>query len=402
MKKTLAADVVAGLSVALVLIPQSLAYADLAGMPAWHGLYAAATAPILAAPFASSRYLQTGPTAMMALLTAGGLSTLAVAGSSQYVALAAMLALVVGVTRLAIGLARQGAVASVLSEPVVRGFTLGAALLIAGSQLPAALGLRAEGATVVERALFAVGHPDRWVAGALLLTVLTIALMHGGKRIHPLFPGVLVAAALGLGGGAAGILVGPLLGDVPAGLPGLRLVLPWDQLPLLIVPGLVIALVGFAEPTAIARTFAEEDGEPWDANREFVSQGVANLAAGLFAGFPVGGSFSRSSLGRVAGARTRWAGAVTGVAVLLFLPFAGLLGHLPRAILGATVLGAVLPLLDPRPLLAMWAERRSEALVGWATLLATLISAPHIEYGVIGGIALSLIQRRWAAARNHR
>ncbi len=394
MKKHLAADVVAGLSVALVLIPQSLAYADLAGMPPWHGLYAAATAPILAAPFASSRYLQTGPTAMMALLTAGGLSTLAISGSSQYVALAAMLALVVGVARVIVGVLRAGAVAQVLSEPVVRGFTLGAAVLIGASQLPAALGLRAQGATVLHRAFWTVSHPASWVGGAILLSVLTIALMYGGKRIHALFPGVLVAAAMGLIGGAAGISVGPLLGDVPAGLPGLQLVLPWDQLPLLIVPGLVIALVGFAEPTAIARTFADEDGESWNANREFVSQGVANLASGLFAGFPVGGSFSRSSLGRVAGDRTRWAGAVTGLAVLLFLPFAGLLAPLPRAILGATVLGAVLKLLDPRPVLAMWAERRGEALVAWATLIATLISAPHIEYGVIAGIVLSLIQRQ--------
>ena len=390
-RRGFAADLVAGVTVALVLIPQALAYADLAGMPAWHGLYVAATAPIIAAPFVSSRYLQTGPVALTALLTAGALGGMAGTGTAEYVGLASLLALVVGVVRLGVGLLRLGAVAWLMSRPVLQGFTLGAALLISGSQLPAALGVRAQGDKVLERAAWTLLHPGAWVPGAAALTVLTIALMFGSKRIHALFPGVLVAAAVGLAAGAGGMAVGPLLGDVPTGLPPLTLGLPWASLSALIVPGVVIAIVGFAEPAAIARTFAAADRERWDPNREFVSQGAANLAAGLFSGFPVGGSFSRSGLARLAGAHSRWAGAIAGATVLACLPFAGQLAPLPRAILGATVLGAVLKLLDPRPLLQYWKRSRPQALTAWGTLLATLASAPHVEYGVIVGVSLSVV-----------
>jgi sulfate permease, SulP family len=391
----LGADVIAGLSVALVLVPQALAYAELAGMPAWHGLYAAATAPILAAPFVSSRYLQTGPVALTALLTFGALGGLAATGSAEYVGLAAVLALVVGLTRLTIGALRLGAVAWLMSKPVLQGFTLGAAILISGSQLAAAVGASPPPGRVLERAGWTVMNPGEWTLGAVVLTVVTITLMFQGKRLHALFPGVLVAAAIGLAAGALGQPVGPLLGEVPTGLPPLTLDLPWASLSTLLVPGMVIALVGFAEPAAIARTFAALDRERWDPNREFISQGVANVVSGVFSGFPVGGSFSRSGLARLAGARSRWAGAIGGLAVLGFLPFANLLAPLPRAILGATVLGAVLKLLDPRPLIAHWKQSRPQALTAWGTLFATLAAAPHVEYGVLAGIGLSAVLHIW-------
>lgn len=396
------ADGIAGVSVALVLIPQSMAYAELAGMPPWHGLYAAAAAPVLAAPFVSSRYLQTGPVALTCLLTAGALAGMAPAGSTEYVGLAAVLALVVAVVRLLIGLVRWGGVAWLMSEPVLRGFTLGAAFLIFCSQLPAALGVSAGvGGTVVSRAGSAVAAPGTWVGGAVALSVVTVVLMRGGKRIHALFPGVLVAAALGLGASVAGLPIGATIGDVPSGLPPLKLDLPWSSLGALLVPGVVIALVGFGEAASISRTFAADDRERWDPDREFISQGVANLAAGLWSGFPVGGSFSRSSLARLAGARTRWAGAVTGVVVLAALPVAGLLSPLPRAILGATVVGAVLGLLDPRPLLSIWRTSRPQAAIGVATLVATVAFAPHVEYGVVVGVGLSVVVHLWRETTVH-
>jgi len=393
-----AADAVAGVSVALVLIPQSMAYAELAGMPPWHGLYAAAAAPILAAPFVSSRYLQTGPVALTCLLTAGALAGSAVPGSSEYVGLAAVLALVVGLARLVIGVMRWGGVAWLMSQPVLRGFTVGAALLIVGSQLPSALGARPDGPTVLARAAAALSSPSGWTWGAVGLSVATIALMRAGPRLHRLFPGVLVAAALGIGASVAGLPVGPTVGDVPSGLPPLSLDLPWRSLPSLLVSGIVIALVGFAEASSISRTFAAEDRERWDPNREFVSQGVANVAAGFFAGFPVGGSFSRSSLGRLAGARTRWSGAVTGVVVLAALPVAFLLAPLPKAVLGATVIGAVAKLLDPRPVLEIWSKSRPQALIALTTLGTTLAFAPHVEYGVLAGIVLALVVHVWREA----
>ncbi len=393
--QSLAADVVAGGSVALVLIPQGMAYADLAGMPPVHGLYAASIAPILAAPFVSSRYLQTGPVALTCLLTLGALSTFAAPYSADYVALAALLALVVGVARVLIGTLRLGAVAWLMSQPVLRGFTLAAALLIAGTQLAAALGAPAGEGGVVRRALGVLASPGSWTGGAVALSAVTIALMRFGKKVHALFPGVLVAAGLGLGASVAGLSVGPAIGDIPGRLPPFSLDLPWSSLPSLLVPGVVIAFVGFAEAAAIARTFASEDRESWEPNREFVSQGVANVAAGLFSGFPVGGSFSRSSLGRVAGARTWLAGAVTGAVVLVVLPVASLLAALPRAILGATVLGAVLKLLNPRPMLALWRRSKPQGALGVVTFVATLATAPHVEYGVLIGIAMSVALHLW-------
>ncbi|MCO4768991.1 MAG: SulP family inorganic anion transporter [Deltaproteobacteria bacterium] len=394
-KGTLFADVVAGMSVALVSVPQALAYADLAGMPPVHGLYVAAMAPILAAPFVSSRYLQTGPTALTCLLTVGALATIATPYSDDYVGLAALLALLVGLARLLVGLLRMGAVAWIMSQPVLRGFTLAAALLIAGSQLPAALGAPATGQGVLARAGSVLMAPGSWTLGAVLLTVLTVALMRGGKYIHALFPGVLVAAVVGLGASMGGLPVGDAIGEIPRGLPPLNFSLPWASLPSLIVPGLVIALVGFAEPAAVARTFAAGNRERWNPDREFLSQGVANLVAGAFSGFPVGGSFSRSALAKVAGAKTWKAGAITGLFVLAVLPFAGGLAQLPRAILGATVLGAVIKLLDPRPMFAMWSQSKLQSSLAWATFAATLLTAPHVEYGVLIGIAVSLTVHLW-------
>lgn len=392
---TMVPDIVAGVSVALVLIPQSVAYADLAGMPPVHGLYAAATAPLLAAPFVSSRYLQTGPVALTCLLTFGALATVAAPYSPEYVGLAAMLALIVGVVRLLIGVLKLGAVAWLMSQPVLRGFTLAAALLIAGSQLPAALGATATGGHVLARAASVLTNPADWTLGAVLLTVVTLALMRGGKHIHALFPGVLVATAIGLGASLGGLPVGPEIGDIPGRLPPLNLDLPWPSLLSLLVPGLVIALVGFAEPAAIARTLASEDREGWNPDREFVSQGVANLAAGVFSGFPTGGSFSRSALSKAAGARSWKAGAVSGLVVLAVLPFAGSLAALPKAMLGATVLGAVVKLLDPRVLFGMWRHSKPQAVLGWATFFATLLSAPHVEYGVIIGVGVAVSLHLW-------
>ena len=398
-RSSLWVDVLAGVSVALVLIPQSLAYADLAGMPPWHGLYVAAVAPILAAFFASSRYLQTGPGAMTSLLTAGALGGMAVAGSNEYVALAALLALVVGVVRVSIGILRGGALAYMMARPVVLGFTMAAALLILSSQLPAALGIPAHGVSVLDRARWVLVHPGQWSMGAVGLSVLTLALMYGGKRLHPLFPGVLAAVLVGLGASLLGWPIGPTIGEVPAGLPRPSLNLPWASLPSLIVPGIVIAIVGFAEAAAISRTFAIADRERWEPNKEFISQGAANVAAGLFGGFPVGGSFSRSSLGRLAGAKTRRAGAVTGLAVLLFLPWAGVLAPLPRAILGATVIGAVLPLFRPKRMINIWRQSRPQWMVAWGTFAGTLVAAPHVEYGVLGGVMLAAGVHLWREMR---
>ncbi len=306
-------DLIAGLSVALILIPQSLALADLAGLPAYHGLYAAVLPLLVAAFFVSSPYLQTGPVAITSLLTFGALSSMALAKSPDFVALAALLAIVVGLARVGLGLARAGFLAHFMSHAVLVGFTTGAAILIIASQLPTALGAQPPAGKLLVQAWWALAHPGSWELASIALGGLTIVLVLGGRRLHALFPGVLVAVAIGLAFSLLTGYTGPSVGAIPSGLPPFTLDLPWRALPALLVPGGVIALVGFAEPAAIARTFAAQDRQRWSPDREFISQGMANLAAGVSGGFPVGGSFGRSFVTRLAGGKTRWSGAITGL-----------------------------------------------------------------------------------------
>ena len=390
-------DVVAGVSVALVLIPQSLAYAELAGLPPHVGLFAAALPPLLAALFVSSPYLQTGPVALTSLLTLGALEGRAELASVDYIKMAALLALIVGVARLLLGLFKLGGIAYVMTAPMLLGFTTGAAILIVASQLPTIFGVDPDTSGVLERAWSAVIHPGEWGGGALLFAAATLLLMFGGRRFHQAFPGVLVAVLVATVISAAANYDGPTVGDLPGGFINISLALPWSMFGELLLPGLVIAVVGYAEPASISRMFAAEDDIPWSSSRELVSQGVANLAASVSGSFPVGGSFSRSSLNRFAGATSGWSGAVTGAVVLVFLPFAPMLESLPRAVLGAIVFGAVYPLIKLVTVGRLWGENRGSAVVATGTLVATLVSSPNVELGVLFGVALSsgwyIIQR---------
>jgi SulP family sulfate permease len=394
-----AGDVVAGLSVALVLVPQSLAYAQLAGMPAHRGLYAAALPPIAAALFASSPYLQTGPVALTSLLTFGALAALAEPGSDDYVALGIALALLVGVARLAVGLLRGGVVAYLISQPMLLGFMPAAALLIVASQLPAATGATAERDGILDRAAWTVTHPGAWDTSSLLLAAGVVVVVVAGRLAYRLFPSVLVAVAAGVALVGADAYDGATVGAVPERLPPLSLSLPWSHLPELLLPALIIAVVGFVEPSTIARSFAAADRQPWDPNREFVSQGAANVAAAVSGGFPVGGSFSRSAINRLAGARTRWSGAIAGLAVLAFLPFAGILSDLPVAVLAGIVIGAVGPLVRPLPIVRLARLSRPQFFVASATFVLTLALSPHIQDAVVVGVALAVAVHLWRELR---
>ena len=359
-------------------------------MPPYRGLYAAALPPLAAAFFASSPYLQTGPVALTALLTFGALTALAPAGSSEYVALGILLALVVGVARLAVGLLRAGVIAYLMSQPMLMGFIPAAAILILASQLPAALGAKAPGDGVLPDAGWTLVHPGAWETASVVLALGALALVLAGPRLHRLFPAVLVAAGAGIAYSLAAGYTGPEVGSIPSGFPPVSFRFPWSDLHRLLLPGVVIALVGFAEPSSIARTFAAQERRSWSSNREFVSQGVANVVSSVSGGFPVGGSFSRSTLNRLSGARTRWSGAVTGLAVLAFLPFASSLSSLPRAVLGAIVIGAVLGLIRVMPLFRLWRYSKPQFAVAWVTFGLTLGLAPHVERAVLAGIGLAI------------
>lgn len=393
-------DVAAGLSVALLIIPQSMAYAELAGLPSVHGLYASALPLIAAGLFASCPYLQSGPVALTALLTHGALVTLAAPGSPEYVGAAALLALIVGIARLAIALVRAGKITYLMSQPVVRGFTSGAAILILLSQFPSALGLTAPGdGGLVGNTVEALLRPGAWNAAAIVLTVLTVAITLLGRRIHPLFPGALAAVVGGVLFATLTDYGGPIVGSIPGSLPPLSLSLPWTMAPALVFPGVVIALVGFAETTAIARSFAPADRARWSPDREFLAQGAANVVSGICGGMPADGSLSRSSLNHLSGAGTRWSGAITGLAVLVFLPFAGVLSSLPKAVLAGVVIAAVAGLVRPRLLMGVWTLSRTQALLMWFTLALCLLLAPRIEQALLLGILVSLAIHVWRERR---
>ncbi len=372
----------------MVLIPQSLAYAELAQLPPYIGLFASAFPLLVFALLASSPYLQTGPVAVTSLLTIAALPEVE---PTQLPAIAALMAFMVGALRLLFGVLRLGNVVRLMSSPVVMGFTSGAAIVIMSSQLPKALGPSPPDRGVLWEAAWAIGHPGDWLWSAVLLSLMTIGLFIGGRKLSPLFPGVLIAVIVGIIYSRVAEYPGTKIDNIPEGLPPFSFDLPWGQIPTLLLGAIIIALVGFAEPASIARTFANETGERWDANQEMVASGVANFVAAFSGAYPVGGSFSRSSINRLAGATTRWSGGITGLIVLAFLPFASVLEPLPTAVLGAIVLGAASSLVKPTRLLGLWKRSKSQALLAWTTAAATLIFTPRVERAVLLGIALTFV-----------
>ncbi len=383
-------DVLAGISVALLLIPQSMAYAELAGLPSEVGLFASALPPIFASFVASSPYLQTGPVALTSLLTLGALSGLADSGTTEYVKLAALLALIVGVSRILFGFFRFGKIVYLMNDPVVTGFTSAAAILIIASQTPKVLGVKSDAEGTLNRAYESLTNFDNWEPESVIIAGVTFFLVLTGKYIHKLFPGALLVL---VGGSIYSHITnyeGSVVGDIPTGMPDLGFDLPWNSTSELLLSGLVIALIGFAEPASISRIYAEQEKQPWNANREFISQGVANVASAFSGALPVGGSFSRSSLNKLSGAQSKWSGLVTGIVVCIFLPFANILDQLPKATLGAVVIAAVIGLVRPKKLFSSFSDSLSDAFITWLTFFTTLLLAPHVERGVLIGIGFSI------------
>ena len=384
-------DLLAGISVALLLIPQSMAYAELAGLPPEIGLFASALPPIFAAFVASSPYLQTGPVALTSLLTLGALNGLADSGTKHYVELAALLALIVGISRLIFGFLRIGNIVYLMNTPVVTGFTSAAVILIIASQIPKTLGNEIDVNGTLNRAYRSLTDFENWEIESLLISGVTIFLVIAGKYIHKLFPGALFVLVGGSMYSHLSGYKGPVVGEIPTGVPNLGFGLPWGSIDELLLSGIVIALIGFAEPASISRIFASQENQRWSANREFVSQGLANMASAFSGALPVGGSFSRSSLNKLSGAQSKWSGLVTGVVVCLFLPFANILDRLPKATLGAVVVAAVIGLIQPKKLFFSIRNSASEGFITWSTFIATLILSPHVERGVLVGIGISIL-----------
>lgn len=381
-------DLIAGVSVALVAIPQALAYAELAGMPAHTGLYAVAFAALAAAFFASSPYIQAGPVATTSLLTFGVLSQVA---SSDYVAAAGLLAIIVGIVRIIIGLFKLGQIAYLLSQPVITGFISAAGILITASQIPTAFGVNISG-SILHKTLYSLVALQEWQFSSIIIVITTIAIVQLGKRIHPLFPSVLIAVIFGLAVSKFFNYTGTTIGEIAILRPSINIDFPFQYLKKLLIGGGIIAIVGFSEAASIARTYATLERKHWNPNQEFIAQGAANIASGLFGGFPVGASFSRSSVNYNAGAKTRWSGLITGLVILTMLPFISIFASLPKAVLAGIIIASVISLVRIPDLIQLYKYSKHQGSIAWITFFLTLALAPEIELAVLAGISLSILQ----------
>lgn len=389
-------DLIAGITVSLVAIPQSLAYAQLAGVPAYYGLYAALIPTIVGALFGSSRQLSTGPVAMTSLLTAASVAPLAAHGSELFYAYVTLLALLSGLFQIGFGVLRMGVLLNFLSHPVLMGFINAAAIIIGLSQLSTLLGISASQS---EHFLFdiwhVVSHIDTMHELSFGFGVTAIVLLLSFKRFAPKLPGVLITVALLTWTSYAlefERLGGRVVGLVPQGLPTLSVPpLDWHAAIALLPAGFVIALISFMEAMSSAKVIAIKTRQPWDENKELIGQGMAKIAAAFSHSMPVSGSFSRSALNLASHAKTGMSSVISALFVLLtLLFFTPLLHHLPKPVLAAIIMMAVIGLVNFRVIFKAWRANRDDGIAGVVTFVATLAFAPNIQNGILTGIMLSL------------
>ena len=419
-KAAAAKDSLAALIVTLMLIPQSLAYAMLAGLPPVTGLYASILPLIAYTLFGTSRTLAVGPVAVVSLMTAAALGPLFASGSAAYAGAALLLALMSGAVLLAMAVLRLGFLANFLSHPVISGFISASGILIALGQLKHILGISVAGDNALQllRGLIQglpETHSPTLAIGTTSLVFLFLVRSRLGRwlqrlgmaprtagtlsKIGPVVALLLaIAAVSGFQLAAAGVRV---VGEVPQGLPSLS-VPPLDlALILQLLPAAVlISLVGFVESVSVAQTLAAKRRERIEPNQELVALGGANIAAALSGGFPVTGGFARSVVNFDAGAQTPLAGALTaagiGLTVLFFTP---LFHNLPHAVLAATIIVAVLSLVDLTALTRTWRYSRQDAAAMAATMLGVLLIG--VESGIIMGVGLSLLLFLWRTSQPH-
>ena len=380
-------EALAGLTVGLMVIPQGVAYAALAGMPLITGIYAALLPALIAVLFSASPRLSVGPTALTCLLVSASLTPLARPGSAEWVQLAVWLALLSGVLQVLLGLVRYGWLLNLVNSPVLMAFTQAAAVLIIASQLPALTGFRS---------WHAIAEQAGWHAPGLAFGLLSLAALIGVRRLRPGFPSVLAVVLLSAGvsraiGFEAG--GGAVIGTLPQGLPAPFL--PgwpgWETLGALLLPTLMITLVSFLETASSAKVDNARQGRRWNQDQDLIGQGLAKLASGLSGAMPTSSSFSRSALNLYAGARTGWATVfsvlVVALALLLAMP---LLHHVPLAVLAAIVVLPVWGLLQPSSFVRLWRLSRVEAVIAGTTFAITLLAAPRLYWGVLAGVVMAL------------
>ncbi len=406
-KKTwLPSDLSAGLTVGVMLIPQGMAYAMIAGLPPIHGLYASTVPLVLYALLGTSRQLAVGPVAMISLLTAAGIGALNPDGPAAYLLFAVTLAFMVGAIQLLMGIFRLGFLVNFLSHPVISGFTSAAAIIIGLSQLKHLLGISLPGSEHVHEILLAaMGQIGQTHLPTLGIGIAAILVIKYAKKIHKAVPGALVAVALGIlavwgfGLTANGVKI---VGEVPQGLPGLSLpsfsMGTWQAL---LTAALTISLVGFMESFAVAKAVQSRHKDyQVNADQELIGLGMSNIGAAFFQGYPVTGGFSRTAVNDQAGAKTGLASIVSAALIVLTLLFlTPLFYYLPNAVLAAVILVAVSGLINVKEALHLWHNDRSDFWSLLATFLITLTLG--IETGIGAGVVLSLALVVYRSTRPH-
>jgi SulP family sulfate permease len=419
-RETLLSDGVAALIVTIMLIPQSLAYAMLAGLPPEVGLYASVAPLLLYAVFGTSRVLAVGPVAVVSLMTAAAIGQHAVAGTPQYWAVAITLAFLSGLLLLAMGLLRLGFLANFLSHPVISGFISASGILIATSQLKTLMGVKAEGHTFVDLSLSLLSQLGQVHGLTLSIGAATVAFLfwvRSGLKPWLQHLGMTPRAAdvVAKTGPVAAIVVTTLLtwgldwqaqgvkivGPVPQGLPPFTLPL-WDLglWKLLLMPALLISVVGFVESVSVGQTLAAKRRQRIEPDQELVALGSSNLSAAFTGGFPVTGGFARSVVNFDAGAQTPAAGVYTAAGITLASLFlTPALYYLPQATLAATIVVAVLSLVDVGILRKTWHYAKSDFVAVLSTLVATLTVG--VETGLVVGVGVSLALYLYRTSRPH-
>ncbi|MEN2736347.1 sulfate permease [Microbacterium sp. X-17] len=390
-------DVIAGVTVAALIVPKNLGYAGIAGIPLQNGLYAAAAGAILYAVFGTSRQISMGPSSGLAAVAASAVLAADITGEQDVASFVAGITLASGILFLLLAVFRMGWIAQFLSRAVVTGFLFGAAIDVVIGELPKLTGTETSGANPIQELWSWFGTLNDAHGTTVLVGIVSLVVVFGLRAVAPRVPGALVLVVGGLlasallGLGAKGVA---LVGDVPRGLPvpqlpnGQQL---WDHAGTVALAAVALVMIGFSQTAGDARTFAARHRYQIDINQESVAQSAANIGAGLFQGMPVSTSLSASSLNDRSGARTGLASLTSGVTVLLtLLVLAPLFSILPKAVLGALIIEAVVSgMMDVPEMRRLFRVKKVDFWIAVVALLATLVFG--VLAGVIIGIGLSLV-----------
>jgi SulP family sulfate permease len=392
-------DALAGITVAVVLIPQAMAYAILAGMPPVYGLYAAALTPLIGALWGSLRQLATGPIAIMSLLVLTTLTPLAEPGSKPFIELAFLLALMVGILYLLIGIFRFGFVMFFISHSVVKGFTSAAALIIIATQIPHFLGISVSRHEYIFPRLVEIvkGLPNLHIPTSIIGLVVLLTIF-GVQKYRKNLPSGLIALVfvtipvvvfeLHLSGVS-------IVGSIPKGLPH-PVIPPFDfeTINALLAPAVVIALVSFAETYSVGKAISSQTKQKVNVDQEFIGQGLANIIGSFFQCYPVSGSFSRTALNYATGAKTGISSVISSLSVVFALLFlTPMFTYIPKAALAALVISAVMLLFHPKEVFELWTMNRHDGVVAVTVFILALLTKP--DYALLIGVIISLMFFLW-------